>query len=573
MAAVNGDMPFGGASFGNLEDSSNQQALLNPNESDMMGAFFKNPDGFSMNDNFLGLGSGSEWDTEVSGVGIGAQLDGLDQASQTISNPASTLGGPIATNYQTHSGNQQVQSQTSDFGHPTNRTFDDWEAANSLYNISSHRQEPPQPSVYHSGLGASWGAVHTMDALDNTQSPMTSSGRQSASSLYGHSHHPSLNHMQAYQSGTAQQHMPRMWQQQSNQVQSRPHARHHSLQEIDTTSIHLFPPQNQVHVSQSAHPANQRFHKPTMVRFGSDSQFSNHGFHNPNGYGAQEEVKANNLNNVPLAAQAAANGPPHMQGLFSAAGYPRTHHHYPSFPVTSPTFQDTNSSPSHLGGLPIISPPSSGHHHGHPFNQMARHTIEDDHEDEDVDDVKPRKRRKSQMELEEDAEYSPHDHVKNTMPKRGSKTTRAAEDSADDDDEVATPSYGKGAAKRKKSSKAAGRDDGSNVSPSSSAGRPSSSIKKSRNSQSRQNLSDEQKRQNHIRSEKHRRDLIKSQYDQLDNLVPALKNGKTNMSRADVLEAIVAYVESTVAGNVTMEGNIARLSSARSGASSSRGNG
>ena len=49
----------------------------------------------------------------------------------------------------------------------------------------------------------------------------------------------------------------------------------------------------------------------------------------------------------------------------------------------------------------------------------------------------------------------------------------------------------------------------------------SSTRRKSRKSDARNNnLSEEQKRMNHIKSEKTRRDLIKIQYDTLDELVP-----------------------------------------------------
>ena len=70
---------------------------------------------------------------------------------------------------------------------------------------------------------------------------------------------------------------------------------------------------------------------------------------------------------------------------------------------------------------------------------------------------------------------------------------------------------------------------------------------------SRQNLSETEKRQNHIKSEKQRRDLIKAQYEVLDELVPGLKGGKSGLSRADVLDAIAEEVLTNVAGNDAME--------------------
>ncbi|KAF1826257.1 uncharacterized protein K489DRAFT_303288, partial [Dissoconium aciculare CBS 342.82] len=53
--------------------------------------------------------------------------------------------------------------------------------------------------------------------------------------------------------------------------------------------------------------------------------------------------------------------------------------------------------------------------------------------------------------------------------------------------------------------------------------------------QPRQNLSDKQKRENHIMSEKKRRQLIKTGYADLNKLVPALAGGKNGMSRSESL--------------------------------------
>lgn len=43
----------------------------------------------------------------------------------------------------------------------------------------------------------------------------------------------------------------------------------------------------------------------------------------------------------------------------------------------------------------------------------------------------------------------------------------------------------------------------------------------------RRSLTEEEKRQNHIKSEKHRRDLIKNQYECLDDLVLGIKTDKS----------------------------------------------
>ncbi|KAF2768080.1 hypothetical protein EJ03DRAFT_250310, partial [Teratosphaeria nubilosa] len=62
-----------------------------------------------------------------------------------------------------------------------------------------------------------------------------------------------------------------------------------------------------------------------------------------------------------------------------------------------------------------------------------------------------------------------------------------------------------------------------------------SSAAKSRRSKSRQNLSEQEKRQNHILSEQRRRNIIKTGYAELDQLVPVLNGGKSGLSKADAL--------------------------------------
>ena len=563
LPADNVDTPIRSAPFGPAQDSSNQPALLNQNESDLMGAFFSNPDGFDMGNSFPGLDWGA--DTKFGGSGSGVHLNGLDPLSQTISNPAATLSGAMPSNFHTHNQHLDMADQTGAFGNPTNATSeDDWKAATSLYSISSHAQDQAHASAFSGAAAGSWGNIGTnhpmMPAPDATQSPLTSSGRQSANSYQSQPHNTSLDHLQSFQPGLSQQQqLHHILRQQ--QLRGTPRVPQGSLN-LDTSGINFFPPETQRRMAQSADPFGPKFHRPLPVTFGSDNNFRTHGYQNPNVYASHEDEKASNLNNVPLAAQAAAIRHPHMQG-YTPAGYSRTFQR-PSLPSGNQNFHSTSSSPSNLGGLPFTSPLSNANRHGHPYNQMARRTVEDEYDDDadadaEIEDINPRKRRKSQMERDDDAEYSPQGHVKSAVPKRGLKASKALDGSDDDDDEAVTPSWSRSAIKRRKSNAAARTSLASSHSASSSdiaddaIDPPSTSRKKVRSSQARNNLTEEEKRMNHIRSEKHRRDLIKMQYEHLDNLVPGLKSGKTNLSRADILTEIVRFVESTVAGNVAME--------------------
>jgi hypothetical protein len=65
--------------------------------------------------------------------------------------------------------------------------------------------------------------------------------------------------------------------------------------------------------------------------------------------------------------------------------------------------------------------------------------------------------------------------------------------------------------------------------------------------QQKENLSEEQKRNNHIMSEQKRRNIIKTGYEQLNILVPALRDG--SFSKSQALMESASYLESLVEGN------------------------
>ncbi|KAF2858144.1 hypothetical protein K470DRAFT_199222, partial [Piedraia hortae CBS 480.64] len=56
-----------------------------------------------------------------------------------------------------------------------------------------------------------------------------------------------------------------------------------------------------------------------------------------------------------------------------------------------------------------------------------------------------------------------------------------------------------------------------------------------RSGRGRQNLTDGEKRHNHIMSEQKRRNVIKQAYSDLERLVPVLSEGRPGLSKADAL--------------------------------------
>ncbi|EME87747.1 uncharacterized protein MYCFIDRAFT_205783 [Pseudocercospora fijiensis CIRAD86] len=65
----------------------------------------------------------------------------------------------------------------------------------------------------------------------------------------------------------------------------------------------------------------------------------------------------------------------------------------------------------------------------------------------------------------------------------------------------------------------------------------------------KENLTDQQKRFNHIQSEKKRRELINNGYNTLNVLVPALAQGKSGLSRSECLSEVNMYLQTLSSGN------------------------
>ena len=301
---------------------------------------------------------------------------------------------------------------------------------------------------------------------------------------------------------------------------------------------------------QSAQSHTQRPTAASLMHFGSDPHISSKGYRGPDYAPLQD--KASNLMSVPLAEQVATNG--HLKHPSQRTYHPQVTSH------ASSAFQNMHPSPgAQYGGLPTTNPRMmannqprnlqqlQGHH------QRARNMHNNHEEDDDYEDAQPRKRRRSQIQREDEAEYQPERHKQSTSTKRGVKIPKA-EGTFDDDDapytsvthtsskrrgaENTTPAYGS------RASNSPGDDDDDD-SPSIAG----SGSKRKRDSKSRANLSDDQKRQNHILSEQKRRNVIKQGYADLNNLVPNLGSGKSGLSKSEILKEVVDYLESVVDGN------------------------
>ncbi len=151
-----------------------------------------------------------------------------------------------------------------------------------------------------------------------------------------------------------------------------------------------------------------------------------------------------------------------------------------------------------------------GHGHGHGY-------------EEDDEDSRPKKRRKNKMKEEDDD---------------------------DDEDDITSK-----APRKRKSKHVAAPSSSTTQSPPPSKRRKSGAS--SATKPARENLTEDQKRENHIKSEQKRRTLIKEGFDDLNELVPDLRGG--GHSKSVVLVMAADWLEDLIEGNKVLRARLQEL--------------
>lgn len=148
-----------------------------------------------------------------------------------------------------------------------------------------------------------------------------------------------------------------------------------------------------------------------------------------------------------------------------------------------------------------------------------------------------------QLQNAQDADAPPRKRRKSKIQQAGSVE--------EDEDDSSTP----GSMPKKKNSKAAARGTGlpSPTSDTSGKRRKSAAAKPPR-----ENLTEEQKRENHIRSEQKRRTLIKEGFEDLTVLVPGLRNSG-NISKSTMLTMAADWLEELLKGNEILAKQLSSL--------------
>ncbi len=132
-------------------------------------------------------------------------------------------------------------------------------------------------------------------------------------------------------------------------------------------------------------------------------------------------------------------------------------------------------------------------------------------------------------------------------PPRKRRKSRANEDVDDDDNEAPLSSSSTKPSRRRKPTVSTSPPVEASIRRRKSANGSSK--------QPRENLTDDQKRENHIKSEQKRRTLIKVGFDDLSDLVPDLRGG--GFSKSTVLSMAADWLEQLVQGNMELREQLA----------------
>ncbi|KAK5175077.1 uncharacterized protein LTR77_000214 [Saxophila tyrrhenica] len=560
--------------FMSMGDTVSQPSVLNPGETDQINGFFSNPDAASVNMQNYGL----RWPIETKEDSNFDNTASSGRNHQAASAPALNLDGADDSTYSSHSNQQDHNSHVSNTatatatattGNGVNSGSEEERAASGLYQLSAHgRQDeshgPSSNVIQNLPPAASWGAITLSPPHFNhyTSAQRAFSGMHDHNSQWPPPGQPSsrvLNgeaiHGQSY---SGQPVNPGWWSQQYSMT-----GQNMGMGRVNGSNPQYFPNAQNMGGSQFAR-ANGQGNGASHLNFGSDTTFGASQYPAPAGFNSSQQVKASNLNQVPFLAQVANNTQMHRAFPDNRGHINNLEEAYRNNPYINPPARPSSTGMG-MGGLPTF-----GNGYGSSSRQPAPPTTEDDDDDYVDDDdelglqcaVEKAKNRSLGLD---DPKPDPKkykrrigDDIPNDQARHGSVKRKGS--NFEKAEVLITPTKGMSGSKRRRSSNVAPAKYDDDNEPSDDDDLSTSQKRTAyRESLNRTSLTQEDKRRNHIHSEKMRRDLIKVQYEELDQMVPDLKKGRSGMSRADVLHTVADFIIALLAGNDKMEEIVAAL--------------
>ncbi|TKA61945.1 hypothetical protein B0A49_12598 [Cryomyces minteri] len=520
-------MPFGYAFDDNAGYGNTQQpppppgpCLLDANDYNVLDDFFRNPENY-----------GQQIDPSLSGaVSAGYEAKDDTQSSfdfsfgppATAPNPATSLTThaqptfghmDVFTDPMQHNGNTFASNAYANIGQqgiPSSTTDDVLGAASTLY----HTVHAGQPPAFHDN------PYYTNFPPADLQSPMTSSGRQSTSSYYA-------------SSNAALSAAPN------------PYMSTYPPQDIHVSAsgyIGYDPTQPRLGITPRPRPFLNPLSQSRAYSFGSDSNFNNNGYVAPMRQETEEDITKRLMLSMEVLQSAAASGNTTANNT------------QPSSPVLTRTqpldpasaAQRARKRPSPVRGQAMAS---------------AVDSEDDDDEGEDNEPTSKRRRKskgKGQVKIETDQDFKPNRKAElNNIARRHSTLPKPKRNPSQTSPSHSTPTRsGKPSTAADPSAAISGSTDQNQDPPStrktSTPAHPNPTAKSQR-----ENLTDEQKRNNHIKSEQKRRNAIQQGFNDLNAMVPELRQG--GFSKSSMLVETADFLEELVRGDGELERELMRV--------------
>ncbi|GAB7330047.1 hypothetical protein MBLNU13_g01732t1 [Cladosporium sp. NU13] len=553
-------------SEGNHDHDASRQALMNDEQQSYMDKFWEEPDQTTTNNtnevlpfNFVGSGLNDKPDNNMNSFGL-HMPNGMDfSVDMGFSGNHMSIPVPSAPRTVNHVAPAYLSQYDASKGFedfvyqndPTvttnnsQRITHDDQAASTLMSMSSNSQEHSQPTA---PSGSSWGNLN-MNNSNNYSGDQLHMGGDPSSASTNTPLGPTIteNFQRPGRATSHAQYQPHNLMQQATQAGNYAQARHVSLPMRN--SVQTFP--NQAEQWQMPNATNQNQtqtqRRPPIYQYGSDQNFSQQGYQ-ATGYSTPDQ-QYNGLLNLPLAGVVSESTAPII--ATHQAGGVREHSH-----------QHRHSLPNNLQEL---SNAALAHQHASmqaAESKFPRSTtqVRASHAMENLaTSQQSRKRRRSQPE---DGSAMPYARAQDNAQNNNSTPMRAPagvkQETSNDHYQSGNTASACTSNKRPRTSpRPATASATASASPSTPAAttlRASSSSKKRRSDakQPRHNLTETQKRNNHIASEQKRRDAMKVNYEELNRYVPSLRQGTQGLSRSEILQHSGDWLQTLTVGNASI---------------------
>jgi hypothetical protein len=538
---------------------------MNDEQQSYMDKFWEEPDQTTTNNtnevlpfNFVGSGLNDKVDNNMNAFGlhmpngmdfsVGMGLSGNHMSMPAPSAPRTVnhMAPAYLSSYDASKGFEDFvyQNDPSVTSNNTQRITHDDQAASALMSMSSNSQEHSQPTA---PSGSSWGNLNMNNSTNYSGDQLHMGGDPSSAS----SNTPltltiTENFQRLGRTTSHAQYQPHNLMHQATQASNYTQTRHPSLPMRNNVQAYTNQSEQWQMPNATGQDQNQTQRRPPIYQYGSDQNFSQQGYQAA-GYSAPDQ-QYSSLLNLPLAGVVSESPVPITAAQQAAAMREHSQQHRHSLPNNLQELSSAALAHQHAAlqsAEPTFPRSTTQTHASHAMESLAT-------------SQQPRKRRRSQPE---DDGTMPYSYVQDAAQNSISTARRAPikQEASNDNYQAGNADAPSASNKRQRSSPrpaatASATASASPSAPAVSSARATAPSKKRRSDakQPRHNLSDTQKRNNHIASEQKRRDAMKLNYEELNIYVPSLRQGTQGLSRSEILQHSGDWLQTLTVGNASI---------------------